>query len=794
LLTRIFNTYDHSPYRTATVSADPNDVSAVSYYTKASTFLSEWLLMGRVDYKISDKDNVYIHYKQDHGVQPTYTDLIDPSFTTQSPQPSWEGQINETHTFTPNLTNQLVIAGNYYSAPFQNTHTDYVSKAPFTFIFINGDLGAGADYYGGIDYAFPQGRRVSGYQIIDDVTYNKGRSTLRFGYNFRRDNVTDLDQNRSIVGVAEGSVEEFGAGKEGYEQSQYFPLRSEQPVAVYNEGVYVQDEFKLRPNFTVTAGLRLERNSNPTCLTHCLQTLAYPVASLPTGTASTTTPYQHSAAYPTGFINSGRLRAFTGYQKFAILPRLAFNFQPFGNGKTVVRGGFGMFSDTFPGLIADTLMGNVPDNFHALAYGPDAGPYASQLLDPSTPGSGGAYATASAHAFESSYATGGTYASTSAAVTGVGGVYSAPAFSTTDAHMKYPTYEEFSLAVEQKIDSKTTVSATYVGNHGYHEPVGNGGSNLASTGSTSAHFNNPNFFPTVPTARPVTAFGTITNYYSGASSNFNGVVLGATRRSKQLSLQFNYEFSKALDEMSNGGLEPFGGSNGDAETVANPNNLHAQYGPSDYNVTHNLTGSFVWTVPGYGHNYLVKEVLGGLEFSGSVFHQSGLPYSVLQSTTNIGDALGSGKTSSFSAGTVNLFARQLSNNFDHHCGGGNHALHADGTNPNPCNFTSAFGAPTNFTQQGRNSLRGPSYTNVDFGAFKVFAVPYISGMKLKAGAQFFNLFNHPNFNAPDHTLSGTGVSSYGALTGTVSSPTSIFGSVGASASPRIVQLKATLQF
>ena len=97
--------------------------------------------------------------------------------------------MNETHTFSPNIVNQLVLTGNYYSAPFQNTN-NYESVAPSTIIFESGDMGNTT--YGGINYDFPQGRRVAGYQIIDDVSWAKGRHSMHFGYNFRRDNITDI--------------------------------------------------------------------------------------------------------------------------------------------------------------------------------------------------------------------------------------------------------------------------------------------------------------------------------------------------------------------------------------------------------------------------------------------------------------------------------------------------------------------------------------------------------------------------------------------------------------------------
>ncbi len=170
-MNRVFNTFDTSSYRPATSSPYVYDPATVSYYAHSSENLTEWLLTARVDYKIGDKDNFYIHYKQDHGVQPTYTDLVSPLFTDLSVQPAWEGQMSETHLFTPNLTNQLVVTGNYYSAPFQNSNPTAAvqAAAPSTVEFENGGLSSSSDYYGGENYAFPQGRRVAGYQVIDDL-------------------------------------------------------------------------------------------------------------------------------------------------------------------------------------------------------------------------------------------------------------------------------------------------------------------------------------------------------------------------------------------------------------------------------------------------------------------------------------------------------------------------------------------------------------------------------------------------------------------------------------------------
>jgi len=135
-------------------------------------------------------------------------------------------------------------------------------------------------------------------------------------------------------------------------------------------------------------------------------------------------------------------------------------------------------------------------------------------------------------------------------------------------------------------------------------------------------------------------------------------------------------------------------------------------------VKHNVTGNFVYDLPSITKRF--HNMLGGFQFSGDVFHNSGLPYTV---TTNVTSNPAGARSRN---GGILLMAKQLNNSFDHHCGGGNHAYNPAGASQQ-CNFASSFAGPTNFGQQGRNSLVGPSYTNVNFGAFKTFGVfdPYL---------------------------------------------------------------------
>ena len=78
----------------------------------------EWLLTGRVDYNMSDKDHLFWSVSFDHGTQATYADPINSAFSAASYQPQYNGQGQWTHTFGSNATNQFVYAGSYYRAIF----------------------------------------------------------------------------------------------------------------------------------------------------------------------------------------------------------------------------------------------------------------------------------------------------------------------------------------------------------------------------------------------------------------------------------------------------------------------------------------------------------------------------------------------------------------------------------------------------------------------------------------------------------------------------------------------------
>ena len=723
----------------------------------AGNYTHEWLMNPRIDWKLSEKDNVFAHGTIDKGVQATYTSVLNPLFNALSPQPSYESQIGEEHTFSPTVTNQFLSSMIYYVAVFSNTNEAASEKlVPFSLIFADGlnANNAAAAWPGGYNLIWPQGRNVTGYTFQDDLTWIKGKHTMSFGWTMRRDDITDYSPSEYTTSPeAYTTNASFEQGYVDYWQEN-FPSRPTQPVALYAMGWYAQDQWKLRPNLTVTYGLRMEHNSDPICRTNCFAHLSGNFGSVSTSSA---TPYNK-------LIDANLGVALPSLQKIGWEPRIGFSYLPFGPGsRTTIRSGFGMFADAFPGLIADDLLNNAPTNVPFSIYGPAfGGPNAT--LVPSAPGSSESLAVASDQAFASAFSTGGSFNTISDSVNG----FSAPNVYNPATKIDNPTYEEWSFAVEQQVSRFDSFQIMYVGNRSYHDPELNSGINAYNAGGVPG-------FPELPAAAPNPNFGVVTEVTSSSSSNYNGLILSVQHRSGSLTLNVNYEWSHALDDISNGGFLQFSPN---SVYPDNPYNLKDNYGNADYDTRQYVSGNYVYSMP---HFKGPRVLVDNWQVSGTVFHSTGLPFSVLDDLTTNG--IGNYIVGS----TPNpLYAKQIAPIKGHtHCGGKGAAT---GT---PCAFAADYGQADDFGESRRNQLFGPNYTDSDFTVTKGFLVPRWEAGKLRVGAQFFNLFNHPNFAQPYNTLSSG--SAMGTIPLAVNPPTSILGSfLGGDASPRLVQL--TLKF
>ena len=732
---------------------------ALAFRSTAGNFTHEWLLTARVDQNISDSDRLYGHFRSDHGLQATYTDPINSVFNAQSDQPQYEGQLNETHTFGSNATNQFIVSGSWYSAIFKpKDMAAATALMPYRLRFSGGtfyDLGHDLNIW-------PQGRNVTQYQIVDDFSKVYGAHNLKFGVNFRRNDITDYSPGVFTTGEVIGEDQaSFFSGSAGL-FTQAFNTRPTQPIALYGLGLYAQDEWAVRPTLKITLGLRAEHDSNPVCQTDCFARLTNDFFSV---SHDVNQPYNQA-------IRTGIHQALPSYTSIGWEPRLGFAWTPRGAGtNTVVRGGIGIFHDFFPATVADSFLNN-PPIYNQFFVGPGG-------LAPGLAGDIQSQASGANSAFVTGFGSGGTLASIQAA----NPFFVPPSLFNSARSIHAPQYQEWNLEVQQGFGQKTSLSINYVGNHQIYGPLQNGGLNaycdatcLGGLGATSSQFSD---LPTV-TGGPDPRFGTITQIYSGNVGNYNGVTVSLQRRFSSLQFQANYTYSHALDIVSNAGLLPYNFNTN--ESTLNPqdpfNYKRFNYGNADYDVRHYASLNYVWTTPKLSG---WKGAIASWTVSGTLFTRSGLPVTVYDD--NASSTL-NGFNYAISAGDP-VFANYNS------------------TGPVVCTrnalYTPCLDPVTQFSpavngwgSQRRNQVWGPHFFDTDLTVMKNFHLPITEASNLGIGLQFFNILNHPNFDQPDANISS---STFGSIISTVSVPTSILGSfLGGDASPRLIQVKGTLTF
>jgi hypothetical protein len=433
----------------------------------------------------------------------------------------------------------------------------------------------------------------------------------------------------------------------------------------------------------------------------------------------------------------------------------------------VVRGGIGIFYDTFPGQVADNMAGNSPlVNSFVVVGDSVGGNCAGGFLSPNQPGNLIDCETAANTAFTTAFNSG------SSVSPNVGGIV------TASNHIQAPQYQKWSLQIQKAFGANDSIDIGYYGNHGLHEVVVNPSLNAFG-------------FANLPAEAATNQFGEITEIQSAGVSNYNGLVASYKHRFSGWAgngvLQLNYTFSHPFDEISNGGFNSFSGS-----TLApqDPFNLRGNYGQSDYDVRHDFNANYVWEVPvrkalrGHGWAPLVD----GWQVSGTVFARSGLPFTVHD--TGLSGAL---------QGSNNYFGQIWPNitnpNVNISCPNVKASVVFLAT-PTQCRTQDDFvlaGDEDSFGVQGlRNKFRGPDYFNTDFSFTKKTKIPHWERGEFQIGLQMFNAFNHPNFSFPNANIAS---GNFGLTTSLVSPPTSILGSfLGGDASPRLIQLKAQLIF
>jgi outer membrane receptor for ferrienterochelin and colicin len=743
---------------------------ADSYRGTAPNFTHEFLTSGRFDFNVTNNDKVFVRLQEDKGVQATYTDEINSIFDAVSTQPEYQAQVSWNRAFGAKAANNLVVSDQYYSAIFSAANLA-ASLAVFPTTVIDND-GAFTGL-GGDDFAWPEGRNVTGYQLVDDYSYSLGSNhTLKAGLYFHRNLVSDQDYGSFTTGLALPlSLTNFYDGVSLLD-NQVFPTALEQNIKLYQLGLYAQDEWKVKSNLKLTFALRADHNSIPSCAADCFARLAGNFSSI---SHDVNTPYNQA-------IQTGLGQAMPSFTTIAWQPRFGFAWTPPVLKNTVLRGGVGLFMDTFPGQIADSISENTPvyNQFPFAIFG---------NTSPQQVANGGNIFTTAAvsnTALANGFKSGENLAQIQAAAAAAGGVFATPGFNNVGA-IKSPEYWEWNFEVQHSIGNNTSITLNYVGNHGYHETAFFNNVNAYCPASSC-----PNGFIGLPATQPDQRFSEVQQIETAAISNYNGLSFTAQHRfSRGLQMQVNYTWSHALDEVSNGGFNPFIANNasiGRVGSLANPindNNIRQyNYGNADYDTRHYLSANYVYEIPKGP-----TPVLKGWQLSGTLFARSGLPYTVVN-----GGA--SGILSSFGYGAA-AYANFSGASFP---GCNSPSSITSG----PCLSASDFpdlAAGGNVGQnqldsgtenQRRNQFFGPRYFNTDMTLMKYTLIPHWEGAKVGLGAQFFNLFNHPNFEGPVNDINN---GNFGHVLDTVNTPTSILGSfLGGDSSARLVQLTVKVNF
>ena len=740
----------------------------------------EQVQTARIDYNISPNDTTWARFQVDTGLQAAYTDPINPLFNAISPQPLYSFAAGYTHVFTQNLVNYFNPAFSWYESLFGPS--DF-QKTLAAFPIVLQGSGANAPFttIGGLDNTWVQGRRAWRFFINDNLAWSHGAHELRFGTNMRIFRLNDYDFGQGTVPtVTYTTLPQFIYGVAST-ATRTFPTSANEPFNFLNLDFYAQDTWRVTPTLTWTFGVRDTYNSNPVNPHDQIARLNGSFYSIP-----------HDVNQPlSDAIQTGLGTLFVSTPLAILQPRtaIAWQFEP----NTVLRTGFGVFSDILPGSVADLVGVNPP--YVQTFQGGLLGTVGGTAIAPGVPNSAVDATVAANERFSSGFAQGQLSCASSLANPAT----CLPPVAITavpDGKLHAPYFMQWSLGIEHQFGDTGSFQAQYVGTRAVNQPY------LTQVNGYQTVC--PGCFAPFPYMQPTDPrFAAVTQLSTGANSNYNGLQLTAMKRMGHgLQGQINYTWSHCLDTVSNGGFLQFS-AGGILSPL--PGDLRRDYGPCDYDIRHNLTGQYVYQLPIKVKNDALAYALNGWQVSGTVFWHSGVPFSVLStpySANGNGIVQGSGPQFASLVPGADPYCR--------HCNipGVTQPGTIQWLNPNA--FVSAVDPASGtcnggdgvqncqFGNLGRNALRGPNFFWSDFYITKWF--PLNERVKLRFDAQFFNVFNHPNFGLPSMVLSGvpgkpSTQTGFGALTYTTSPPTGLLGvGLGGDSSPRMIAFQARIEF
>ncbi|MBI4457105.1 MAG: TonB-dependent receptor [Acidobacteria bacterium] len=391
------------------------------------------------------------------------------------------------------------------------------------------------------------------FQYIDKLSYTRGPHSIRAGVDFSR-----YQQNGFSAFLKNGQWR-FNSYRE-FLQGQTFTWAFLVPgtgtmrgFRQIDAGLYLVDDFKVTPRFTLNLGVRWEFVTAPTETT---------------GRVANLRDVYHDRAATVG-------DPFVKIPKDNVAPRIGLAWDPFGNGKTAIRAGWGMFHQQFTSVLWNVSIMQMPP-FQIRA----------QFTQPSLP----------------------------LPVTSTDPSAANP--SPTQYIMKTPYMMQYNLTLQHELWSQTVLAASYAASRGVHL-TGTQNLNIARftvrpDGQSFWPANSPRFNP---------AFSAMELRTFGASSFYNSLQLRLNKRfSGGLQLQGSYTYSRNVDNTS----ETQGGA------FSDPYDINYDLALSDYDIRHNFSFNYTYDLPFHGTSKL-KRVLGGWQINGILNLQTGVPQSISES-------------------------------------------------------------------------------------------------------------------------------------------------------------------
>jgi hypothetical protein len=698
---------------------DANDpASDVEEFTHSIvTKVNEDSWLARIDHKFSDKTLFYARAQRDVSI--SYSQ-INVSSTGLDSDDVYNHPANYLvaleHTFSPSFFNESKFYIN--RSPFHNPHGSTLPYAVNT-NFFSGIPNESADIEVGTTYG-----------IVDNATWTHGRNTFKMGMEYRRvrlnqgqtanNNLTFTDDQSLISGTLAGISYDAPWCCHRLRRNFFMP--------------YFQDEWKMTPTLTVTAGVRYEYYGQPTEATN--RTTVFDVnvfhgACLGSGSANTPfpTPIDTPPCPANPYLTNPDYRD--------VDPRLGIAWAPsrFG-GKTVVRAGFGIYhgaaqnDDLNAGLESDTYRVQVNESV------PFNVAYAQE--NPDLSGLQGSKAGAHPRALQ-----------------------------REGRHNLYA--EDWGLTVEQAIPAKFVFSASYLGSHGVRL-FSRGAVNLCSEPVTFNPVDNDCVRPLdqyYPDPNNPDPFGSVDYKSDIGASTYNALGLSLERHFDDgLSLLARYTFAHSINDGSVGG--------GESSGPENVNCLPCDTGPSIFDIRHNVTADLVYDLPfGPGKQFLNVQgfwgnVVGGWTLSSLSMWHTGHPLTVGLDLSNGICALSQSSNQFFTAPNPDGSCASSAFPSTYLLPDGNDqtsqrpdivpgvpvTLAGGGRNGLPLVNPAAFQAPpvdangnfTRFGNEGNGMIRALPSWQIDFGLEKETRLT--ERFTLVFGVQAFNIFNHIQLGDP----------------------------------------------